>query len=218
MFKSKKFIAVIVVAAVMSLTSLWAVDWYVGGGVGFNAMIGVDVPNFYGGELTATGGVYFGKTKSFAVETDMRFIFQGMKGSVHLTVPFVFIGKNYYDYDFQGFNFAFAPEVFAVYNFRKVPVVTPFIGLGIGAQINTMKAESGTDSISMGASFIWSVKMGVKWAIPNTKWDLIGTYKYTMLTNVNGEQDLNSGNPTSKGGLNWLMHEFLGSIGVSYNF
>lgn len=133
-------------------------------------------------------------------------------------VPFVFSGRNYHYYDFQGFNFAFAPEVFAVYNFRMVPVVTPFIGLGLGAQINTMKAESGTDSISLGSSFIWSLKMGAKWTIPNSKWDLLGTFKYTMLTELPVQKDLNSGSITVKGKGIYLMHEYLVSVGVAYNF
>lgn len=34
MFKTKKAAAVIVVAVVMSLSSLWAVSWYAGGGLG----------------------------------------------------------------------------------------------------------------------------------------------------------------------------------------
>lgn len=70
----------------------------------------------------------------------------------------------------------------------------------------------------MGASYIWSVKAGVKWAIPNTKLDLIGTFKYTMLTNLSVQQNLNSGSITRKGKGIYLMHEFLVSVGVAYNF
>ena len=93
----------------------------------------------------------------------------------------------------------FTPQLVAVYNFTSVPFVQPYIGAGIGYNINNF---SGFDSeVDMANAFSFVTKGGVRYNIPGTTMLVLAYIKYnfnmTELTESYGGEswkaDINAG-------------------------
>ncbi|MBP3365597.1 MAG: porin family protein [Treponema sp.] len=114
---------------------------------------------FSGFELTPIVGMYPLGTRNFAVELNVQMAFQKEVDDGILEYTTI------------------TPQIVAVYNFTSIPFVQPYIGAGIGYNINSIDSEVGTD---MENSFSFVVKGGVRYNIPGTTCLVFGYGKYNV--------------------------------------
>lgn len=161
---------------------------YVGveGGYGASAIIIADGSgnvSFGGLELTPVIGTYPLGTRNFGLELNVQMAFQ-----------------NCLETGFDDVSYTvFTPQLVAVYNFTSVPFVQPYIGAGIGYNINSF---SGFDTeVDMANAFSFVTKGGVRYNIPGTTMLVLAYIKYnfnmTELTESYGGEswkaDINAG-------------------------
>lgn len=117
--------------------------------------------SFNGFELTPIVGTYPLGTRNFAVELNVQMAFQKKDDFSYNTIT---------------------PQVVAVYNFTSVPFVQPYIGAGIGYNINSISYDGNGDGYDcdLDNAFSFVVKGGVRYNIPGTTCLVFGYGKYNV--------------------------------------
>lgn len=123
---------------------------------------------FGGFEITPVIGTYPFGTRDFGIELNVQMAFLDCKDE----------GVSGVDYS------TITPQLVAVYNFTAVPYLQPYIGAGIGYNINSLDYPGVSSEIDNSFSFV--AKGGLRYNIPGT----------TMLLLMYGKYNLNKTNWT----------------------
>lgn len=124
---------------------------------------------FGGFEITPVIGTYPFGTRDFGIELNVQMAFLDCKDE----------GVSGVDYS------TITPQLVAVYNFTAVPYLQPYIGAGIGYNINSLDYPGVSNEIDNSFSFV--AKGGLRYNIPGT----------TMLMLLYGKYNLNKTNWTA---------------------
>lgn len=187
MFKNKK-VAVCALIALLVAASSWGVDFYAGASLGYgnkSLLVGWDdLPTLHGFSITPYMGILPGAEKSFALHLDLS-----MKIASYKYKDATFVksssGKNLTG---QG-NFSFNPELYALFNFTKVPYVKPYIGAGIGVNFEN-NIETDRSAVGFGSGLSLGAKFGANCNIPNTNFDIGLDFKLKYIVLNTGEFDV----------------------------
>lgn len=123
---------------------------------------------FGGFEITPVIGTYPFGTRDFGIELNVQMAFMNCKD------------ENMEDLIYS----TITPQLVAVYNFTAVPYLQPYIGAGIGYNINSLDYPGVSSEIDNSFSFV--AKGGLRYNIPGT----------TMLLLMYGKYNLNKTNWT----------------------
>lgn len=124
---------------------------------------------FGGFEITPVIGTYPFGTRDFGIELNVQMAFMNCKD------------ENMEDLIYS----TITPQLVAVYNFTAVPYLQPYIGAGIGYNINSLDYPGVSNEIDNSFSFV--AKGGLRYNIPGT----------TMLMLLYGKYNLNKTNWTA---------------------
>lgn len=171
MFKNKKVLVGTVLALLVAASS-WAVDFYAGANLGYGHRTywwGVSTARIPGFSMTPYVGILPGPEKSFALQLDLP----------------MYTG-----------HFAFSPEVYAIWNFVKVPYVKPYFGVGVGLNLEEKFAytnERGNTTRHGGDLFSLGARLGANYNIPNTNIDIDVDFKIKHMLLLTTEFDICAG-------------------------
>ena len=131
--------------------------------------LGTSDSKFGGFEITPVIGTYPFGTRDFGIELNVQMAFMNCKD------------ENMEDLIYS----TITPQLVAVYNFTAVPYLQPYIGAGIGYNINSLDYPGVSNEIDNSFSFV--AKGGLRYNIPGT----------TMLMLLYGKYNLNKTNWTA---------------------
>lgn len=162
---------------------------------------------FGGFEITPVIGTYPFGTRDFGIELNVQMAFLDCKDE----------GVSGVDYS------TITPQLVAVYNFTAVPYLQPYIGAGIGYNINNLNVDYGDtgeysyeDNLKNSFSFI--AKGGLRFNIPGTTMLMLLYGKYNLNNAVWTQEVYEYGTLTGKLDLDANMGTFSFGLGFGYIF
>lgn len=155
---------------------------------------------FGGFEITPVIGTYPFGTRDFGIELNVQMAFMNCKD------------ENMEDLIYS----TITPQLVAVYNFTAVPYLQPYIGAGIGYNINSLDYPGVSNEIDNSFSFV--AKGGLRYNIPGTTMLMLLYGKYNLNNTVWTQEVYEYGTLTGKLDLDANMGTFSFGLGFGYIF
>lgn len=162
---------------------------------------------FGGFEITPVIGTYPFGTRDFGIELNVQMAFLDCKDE----------GVSGVDYS------TITPQLVAVYNFTAVPYLQPYIGAGIGYNINNLNVDYGDtgeysyeDNLKNSFSFI--AKGGLRYNIPGTTMLMLLYGKYNLNNTVWTINEYTYGNLSDETSFDVRLGTFSFGLGFGYIF